>query len=194
MHALNSVRIRDIRRLLIRRKANPIRLPEPIRHNPNIARPGLGVVAVHLTRQFRQRPEGLLEAITRVREPDRAIRMDDDVIDGIEPAPVVIVHDRLGFIGRVAGHVDEASRVGVCALGAEEDTILVVDPAIAHRHVGTDFFAFVLISYFTEFGDLDVLMPGYLVSVACDENFAGEGYIDARLVREWVGRVGEHDS
>ena len=119
--------------------------------------------------------------------------MHDDVVDGIEPASVVIVHDRLGFIGRVAGHVDEAPGVGVCALGAEEDAVLVVDPSIAHRHVGMDFFAFVLFSYFTDFGDLDVLMPGNRVSVACDENFAGRGYIDARLVSEWVGRVGEHD-
>lgn len=83
---MNPIRIRDVARPLIRAEANPIRPPEPVRHRPNP--PRRRVEAVDLVRQLGRRADALFSAVRGVGEPDAAVRVDDDVVGGVEGAGV----------------------------------------------------------------------------------------------------------
>lgn len=128
------IRIRDIKHLLIRTKAKPIRHPHPISHHPHIST--RGIKPIHLIRELRLRPEVLLPPIRRVGKPDTPVLLaHHDVVHRVE-FPAVEIRDE-GERGRGARHVVEAAGGGLLgALRAEEDTGFVVGAAVGHEDVG----------------------------------------------------------
>lgn len=106
----HSCGISHIHCLLVGREAKAIRLDKPIRHGSDIAR--LRIVAIDLIGQLGPRADMLLVAILRVRKPDGAICMDDNVIDAIEPTAVVISDDGFHLVGALWGHVSQAAAGG----------------------------------------------------------------------------------
>lgn len=94
---MNPIRVRDIARPLILTKANPIRPPKPISHRPDP--PRRGVESVDLIRQLRRRADALFSPVEGVCEPDAAVRVDDDVVGGVEGAGVEGTNQEFGGVG-----------------------------------------------------------------------------------------------
>lgn len=127
---VNKVRVGDVHYLLARREADAVRPPKAVRDNTDVA--AFGIEAVYLLRQLRWGPEALLVAVDGVGEPDAAVRVDDDVVRGVELSAVVVVEQRRGLVGPFSFHVDEPARFVQRALSAEENAIAVVDAAVGH--------------------------------------------------------------
>ena len=58
--------------------------------------------------------------------------MDDHIVRGIEGAGVVVVEEGVGFVRTLGLHEDEPRRLPQAALGAEDDPISIIGPAIGH--------------------------------------------------------------
>lgn len=86
---MNEVRVRDVDGFLIRREAQPVRSPEAIRHDTDVAR--RGIEAVDMLRELWFWPKSLFVAVDGVCKPDGAVGMDDDVVGGVERTAMVIV-------------------------------------------------------------------------------------------------------
>lgn len=127
---VNKVRVRDIKCSLIRRKAQPVRSPEPIGHDTDIAR--RGIEPIYMLRELWFGPKPLFIAVNGIGEPDRAVRMDDDVVGGVEGPAVVVVEQGGGFVRAFGFHVDEAARFAEGALRAEDEAVAVVRAAVSH--------------------------------------------------------------
>lgn len=185
---MHRIRISDIQRLLIRRKAQAIRLADPIRNSTHVARPG--IVPIHLARQLRARPDVLLVAVRRVREPDAPVGMHHDVVDRVEPPPVVVADDGLRAVRRCRLHVHQPAGVRERALLAEEHSFAVVDSAVGHLDAGVDFLDRERLrpaaTYPLELRDLDLLLPRDFELVARDPDLVVRRDVDACLVRERV--------
>lgn len=87
-----------------------------------------------MARQARRGAEVLLEAVARVREPQRAVPRGDDVVRRVELAAVEARHDGLGRLA--ARHVVQAAgAVRQVALRAVEHAAAVGGRAGGHGHV-----------------------------------------------------------
>ena len=127
---VDEIRIGDIEGILIGGESDTIGSPEPISYDSDVT--GRRVEAVDLLGQLWFRTETLLEAVDRVGEPDTAVRVDDDVVGGVEGAGVVVVEEGVGFVGSLGFHVDEARGLAKTALRAEDDALPVIGAAIGH--------------------------------------------------------------
>ena len=128
---MDEVCIGDVDGFFGRGEADAVWPAEPIGHDADIA--CFGVVAVDLLRELWFGPEALLVAVNGVGKPDGAVRVDDDVIGGIEGAGVVVVEDGGGFVGTFGFHVDQARWFFQASLGAEDEAFTVVCAAIGHE-------------------------------------------------------------
>ena len=128
----------------------------------------------------------LLKAVGRVGEPDRTIRVDHNIVDGIEPASVIIAEDCPGLVGRSRLHEDESTWIGKSSLCAEQNTVLVIDASVAHQHVSLDLDTFPAAGLFLELGELDLFFPVDLELVAGDEHLASGLDVDTSLVSKGV--------
>jgi hypothetical protein len=74
--------IGDIHNFFVWTKADSIRPTKPVRYgaNPTCG----GIVAIDLIWQSRAGPDALFPAVNWIREPDRAIRVYDDVVGRVE--------------------------------------------------------------------------------------------------------------
>lgn len=79
---VDPVRVRDVARLLIRAETDAIRPAEPVCNSPDT--PRRRIEAVDLVGQLRARADALLGPVYGVCEPDAAVRVDDDVVGGVE--------------------------------------------------------------------------------------------------------------
>ena len=82
--AVNEVSIGDVDRGLIRRETNAVWSAKTVRYYSDIA--CAGVKAVDKLRELWFGPEPLLITVDWIRKPDRAVRVDNNVIGGIEGA------------------------------------------------------------------------------------------------------------
>lgn len=128
--AVDDVRVGDVACFLVGCEADAVRPTEAVSHDPDVA--GGRVEAVDVLRELGFRAEALLVAVDRVGEPDGTVRVDDDVVGGVERAAVVVVHERGGFVGAFGFHVDETGRLAEGALGAEDDAVAEIGAAIGH--------------------------------------------------------------
>ena len=87
--AVDEVRVRDVECVLIRGETQPVRAAKAIGHDANVT--CRRIEAVDVLRQLGFGPEALLVAIDGVGEPDGAVRVDDDVVGGVEGPGVVVV-------------------------------------------------------------------------------------------------------
>lgn len=191
---MHRIRIRDIHRLFIRRKAQAIRLADAVRNSAHVAR--LRIVPIHLARQLRPRADVLLVTVRRVREPDAPVGAHYDVVDRVEPPPVVVADDRLRAVRRRRLHVRQSPGVRERALLAEEHPVAVVDAAVGHLDawVWVDFLDRELAARSPlDLRDLDFLLPRDLELVARDPDLVMCGDVHARLVRERVRVVFRDD-
>ena len=62
--------------------------------------------------------------------------MDDDIVDAVEPAAMVVIQNNACGVWSIGTHVDQATWVCKGALGAEQDAIFVVNTAISHLDAG----------------------------------------------------------
>lgn len=106
--SMDSVRVRNVNGLLVRREADAIGPPEAIRDNADIA--GRGHEAVNVLRQLGLRTETLLVAVYGVCEPDRTVGVNNDVIGGVERPGIVIVYKGASAVWALGFHVDKAGR------------------------------------------------------------------------------------
>ena len=127
---MDVVRVRDVAGVFVRREADAVGTAESIRHDTDI--PRRGVESVDQLRQLRFRPETLVVAVDRVREPDGAVGMHDDVVGGVEGAGVVVVQQGRGLVRTLGFHVDQAGRFAKGALGAQDQPVAIVGGAIGH--------------------------------------------------------------
>ena len=191
---MQHLRIRNIHRPLIRRKANAVRPTKPIRHSSDIS--ARGIKAIDLVRQLRRRADALLGAVDGIGEPDGPVRVhDDDVVGRVEAPAVVVVQQHLGLVRWGGCHVGQAAGHGARALGAEEDAVFVVDAAVGVGGFRGD----CLVGPGSVFGGLadsadgDVLsaVGGVIVLVACHEEASLGGDVDACFVGVRVVGEGE---
>ena len=82
--AVNEISIGDVDRGLIRRETDAIWSAKTVRYYSDIA--CAGIKAVDKLRELWFGPETLLIPVDWIRKPDRAVRMDNNVIGGIEGA------------------------------------------------------------------------------------------------------------
>ena len=128
--AVDEVGVGDVDDVFDGGEAYAVGTAKPVRYDPNVACGG--IEAVHQLRELRFRPKALLIAINRVRKPNGAVRMHDDVIGRIERAGVVIIQDGGGFVRTLGFHVDESRGLLQWALGAENQAIAVIRPPVGH--------------------------------------------------------------
>lgn len=89
MGAVDQVRVANIDRFLPGRETDSIRSAESIRDNANVAR--ARIEAVYMLGELWFGPKALFVAVGRVCEPNRSVRVDDDVVGRIKRARVIIV-------------------------------------------------------------------------------------------------------
>ena len=82
--AVNEISIGDINRGLVRRETDAVWSTETVRYHPDIA--CAGIKSVDKLRELWFGPETLLITVDWIRKPDRAVRVDNNVIGGIEGA------------------------------------------------------------------------------------------------------------
>ena len=82
--AVNEISIGDIDRGLVWRETDAVWSTKTVRYYPDIA--CAGIEAVDKLRELWSGPETLLIAVYWIRKPDRAVRVDNNVIGGIEGA------------------------------------------------------------------------------------------------------------
>lgn len=82
--AVNEISIRDVDRGLVWRETDAVWSAKTIRYYSDIA--CAGVKAVDKLRELWFGPETLLITVDWIRKPDRAVRVDNNVIGGIEGA------------------------------------------------------------------------------------------------------------
>ena len=128
---VNEVRVGNVDDFLGWGKADAVWSAEAVRHDADIAR--FRDEAVDVLRELWFGPEALLVAVDGVGEPDGAVRMDDDVVGGVEGARVEIVEDGGGFVGAFGFHVDQPGWFFQAALCAEDEAFAVVCAAIGHE-------------------------------------------------------------
>jgi hypothetical protein len=127
---VNPVRVSNIQRLLVRRKAKPIRTPEPICNSSHIARSQ--IEAIDVGAKLRLRSKALLEAIYRIGEPDATVRMYNHIVERTELTPVEVIENCASLEWRVNIHVNQATARFFRALSAEQNPRVVVDASVAH--------------------------------------------------------------
>ena len=71
-------------------------------------------------------------SIHRVSEPDAAIRVDDDVVGGVEGAGVVVIDEGGSLVRAFRFHIYQACWLVERALRAEDHAISVVCSPIGH--------------------------------------------------------------
>lgn len=101
---MNPVRVGDVDNLLVRREADAIWAAESVGYGADAS--GVWIVSVDLVRKLRAGTVALLEAVDRIGEPDTAIAVDDNVIDGIEVASVEVIQHQSRGVGRRCRHVE----------------------------------------------------------------------------------------
>jgi hypothetical protein len=90
---VHRIGIGNINNCLIRAKANAIRSPEAISHNPNVTI--LRIVSIHLIGEFWFASEFLIIPVTRVSEPESAIPGHDYVIHRVEVSSMEVGNYRV---------------------------------------------------------------------------------------------------
>ena len=191
---MQHLRIRNIHRPLIRRKANAVRPTKPIRHSSDIS--ARGIKAIDLVRQLRRRADALLGAVDGIGEPDGPVRAhDDDVVGRVEAPAVVVVQQHFGLVRWGGCHVGQAAGHGARALGAEEDAVFVFDAAVGVGDVGRGdgFVGPGCVGGLADSADGDVLraVGGVIVLVACYEEASLGLNVDACFVGVRVVGEGE---
>ena len=86
---MDQVGVANVYSLFPGRETDSIRSSESICHNANVARGR--IKAVYMLGKLGFGPEPLFVAVYRVCEPDRSVRVNDNVIGRIEGAGVVLV-------------------------------------------------------------------------------------------------------
>src|SRR5690606_21038594 len=89
---LAGSRVGDVEQRVIRREAQPVRLHDLV--GDDLDPSGVAVDAVYGGIELRLGPEAFVvaaNAVDRIREPDAAVRMDDDVVRRVEPSAVEAV-------------------------------------------------------------------------------------------------------
>ncbi len=89
MGAVDQVRVANVQRFFPGRETDSIRSAESIRHNANVAR--ARIEAVYMLGELWFRPKASFVAVDWVCEPNRSVRVNDDVIGRIKGARVIIV-------------------------------------------------------------------------------------------------------
>ena len=86
---MDLVRVGDVNGFLARGKADAVGAAEAVSHGTDVA--GGGIEAIDELGELGLGPEALFVAVDGVGEPDAAVRVDDDVIGGIEGSVVVVI-------------------------------------------------------------------------------------------------------
>lgn len=86
---VNEVGVANIYRFFPGGETDSIRSAESICHNTNVARSR--IESIYMLGQLGFRSKALFVAVDWVREPNRSIRVNDDVIGRIEGARMIIV-------------------------------------------------------------------------------------------------------
>ena len=180
---MHSICIGDIHRFLIGREAKPIRSCDVFHYSPNVSRSR--IEAVHLIWQLRAGADALLEAVLGIGEPDGSVRVDDDVVDAVEPSAVVVREDCFDGVGWVRGHPGEAAAFSQGTLFAEKYAVAVIDGSIGEVYARWEgLVAPLIVAVLEDFGDFDLLGPVVAVLVARYEDLVGFGDVDACFVKE----------
>ena len=146
------------------------------------------IKAIHLAWKCWLGSETLLVAIGRIREPDRAVRMKDHIIRGIEPSSIKAAEHWGRFKGARGGHHHQASGRITTALGAEQDAILplVVNAAIWHKRLtawnglSSPGAIFVSLEQVDEYR----CFASYFQSIARHEDVVISGNVDSSLMEQ----------
>ena len=81
---VDEIGVGDVDCGFVWRETDAVRPAKPVRYHPDVT--CAGVKAVNELRKLRFGSEALLIAIDWIREPDGAVRVDDDVVGGVEGA------------------------------------------------------------------------------------------------------------
>ena len=128
--AVDEVRVCDVDCGFVGREAEAVRSSEAVGHDPYVT--CRRVESVDQLGQLGFRAETLFVAVDGIGEPDRAVRVHDYVVGGVEGAGVVVVEEGGGFVGAFGFHVDEAGGFAEGALGAEDEAVAVIGAAVGH--------------------------------------------------------------